>query len=160
MSRYALRISLISVMAAVPAFADTMRFQPNPTNLGNLNHNNAYSWRVDDVSLLDEMISDATLTISHIRNWNSSANTGSNFGEVGICQFKMLSSKGILVFSPPQDVAPQFVVTRREFLSRLRTSSRTGHHSETVTRSQPVATAVTHVRIVRMHRGPDRLLGV
>ena len=28
--------------------------------------------------------------------------TGSNFGEVGICQFKMLSSKGILVFSPPQ----------------------------------------------------------
>jgi len=27
---------------------------------------------------------------------------GSNFGEVGICQFKMLSSKGILVFSPPQ----------------------------------------------------------
>jgi len=27
---------------------------------------------------------------------------GSNFGEVGICQFKILSSKGILVFNPPQ----------------------------------------------------------
>src|SRR5438067_7044075 len=27
---------------------------------------------------------------------------GSNFGEVGICHCKMLSSKGILVFSPPQ----------------------------------------------------------
>jgi hypothetical protein len=26
----------------------------------------------------------------------------SNFGEVGICQFKMLSSKGIRVFRPPQ----------------------------------------------------------
>ena len=75
MSRFALRISLISVLAAASAFADTMRFQPNPMNLGNLNHNNAYSWRVDDVSLLDETICDATLTISHIRNWNSSANT-------------------------------------------------------------------------------------
>jgi len=75
MSRFALRISLISVLAAASALADTMRFQPNPMNLGNLNHNNAYSWRVDDVSLLDETICDATLTISHIRNWNSSANT-------------------------------------------------------------------------------------
>src|SRR4029077_10185582 len=28
--------------------------------------------------------------------------TDSNFGEVGISQFKILSSKGILVFNPPQ----------------------------------------------------------
>jgi hypothetical protein len=30
------------------------------------------------------------------------ANTESNFGEVGVCQFKMLSSKRIRVFKPPK----------------------------------------------------------
>src|SRR5713101_7402361 len=42
-------------------------------------------WKVGWAPVRDQVISD-----------------GSNFGEVGICQFKMLSSKGILVFSPPQ----------------------------------------------------------
>jgi hypothetical protein len=36
--------------------------------------------------------------------WNQVATAGANFGEVGICQFKMLSSKGILVFKSPPTV--------------------------------------------------------
>lgn len=53
----------------------------------------------------------------------------SNFGEVGISPFKMLSSKGILVFKPPQ-FSDRWTTTRRP--ARPRIADQLAHRSPAV----------------------------
>jgi hypothetical protein len=67
---------VLFALAAVAAFASPviLTYAPTPTNLGDLNHQDLYTWRVDGVNLGGQTITGATLTITHIANWNTSAN--------------------------------------------------------------------------------------
>jgi hypothetical protein len=75
MKRILLLLAALFVLALPSvALADTFTFQPNPTNLNDLDHHDLYTWRVDNVNLGGKAITGATLTIKNIANWNSSAN--------------------------------------------------------------------------------------
>jgi hypothetical protein len=74
-----------AVVFALPATtsADTVTFTapataPNQGNGGpsqfNLDHHDAYTWRVGGVNLAGQTITGATLTIRNISNWDSNAN--------------------------------------------------------------------------------------
>ncbi len=54
--------------------ADTLTFQPSPTDLNDLDHHSIYTWRVDNVNLGGKVITGAKITIKNIRNWDSNAN--------------------------------------------------------------------------------------
>jgi hypothetical protein len=62
------------------AKADTLTFQPpiDPStgqrDLGDLDHHNAYAWRIDNVNLNGKVITGARITIKNIRNWDANAN--------------------------------------------------------------------------------------
>jgi len=75
--------ALIILGLPVSALADTFTFQAPATaaNQGSggpsqvdLDHHNAYTWRIDNVNLAGQTISGATLTFSHISNWDSNLN--------------------------------------------------------------------------------------
>jgi PEP-CTERM motif-containing protein len=59
---------------APPAQADTFTFQPAPANLNDLEHHSLYTWRIDGVNLAGQEITNASLTINNIRNWDSNPN--------------------------------------------------------------------------------------
>jgi hypothetical protein len=61
--------------------ADTLKFQPTQvingqtrTDLNDLDHHNAYAWRIDGINLNGKVITGAQLTFKNIRNWDSRAN--------------------------------------------------------------------------------------
>lgn len=62
------------------AKAETITLRPpvDPStgqrDLGDLDHHNAYAWRIDNVNLNGKVITGARLTISNIRNWDANAN--------------------------------------------------------------------------------------
>ncbi len=75
-------LAILSMMPVLAA-ADTLTFQPNPTDLNDLDHYRAYAWTVDtNTRDLNNMkfnpqsssITAATLTFSNFRNWNDNAN--------------------------------------------------------------------------------------
>ncbi|MDD4889396.1 MAG: PEP-CTERM sorting domain-containing protein [Phycisphaerae bacterium] len=66
-------IVLAVVLAASVASADVFTFTPNPSDLNDLDHNYYYTWRISS-SLIDQPISEATLTFRNIRNWDSNPN--------------------------------------------------------------------------------------
>ena len=74
-----------AVVIALPAVAsaDTITFTAPATganqgsggpNQFNLDHHDAYTWRIDGVNLAGKTITSATLTFRNIRNWDSNAN--------------------------------------------------------------------------------------
>ena len=84
MRRFLLMIAA-AVVFALPATAsaDTVTFTAPATgaNQGsggpgqfNLDHHDAYTWRIGGVDLTGKSITSATLTIRNIRNWDSNAN--------------------------------------------------------------------------------------
>lgn len=65
------------------AAADTVTFQAPPTganqglggaNQFNLDHHDAYTWRIGGVNLAGKSITSATLTFKNIRNWDANKN--------------------------------------------------------------------------------------
>jgi len=63
----------------IPLLAVTGRgalytFSPTPTDMYDLDHHSAYTWRVDNVNLGGLSITGATLTFTNIRNWDSNPN--------------------------------------------------------------------------------------
>jgi len=71
------------ILLALPtvASADTVTFQAPATgatssspNQFNLDHHDAYTWRIGGVDLTGKTITSATLTFNSIRNWDSNAN--------------------------------------------------------------------------------------
>lgn len=76
-------VALVVLGMPVSALADTFTFQapataPNEGNGGprqvDLDHHQAYAWRIDGVNLAGQTITGATLTFTNIRNWDSNPN--------------------------------------------------------------------------------------
>ena len=84
MKRTILTLAAVVVLALpVTAFAGTLTFQapataPNDGNGGanqfNLDHHQAYTWRIDNVNLTGQTITGAKLTFTNISNWDSNPN--------------------------------------------------------------------------------------
>jgi len=82
--RTILTLAAVVVLALpVTAFAGTLTFQapataPNDGNGGanqfNLDHHQAYTWRIDNVNLTGQTITGAKLTFTNISNWDSNPN--------------------------------------------------------------------------------------
>ena len=68
--------ALIVISLPTIASADTVIFQrsPTPSNMYDLDHHNAYTWRIDDINLNGRSITSATLTFKNIRNWDTNPN--------------------------------------------------------------------------------------
>jgi hypothetical protein len=56
------------------ASTTTLTFQPTPTDMNDLDHHLAYTWRLDNINLQNQAITSATLTFTNIRNWDDNAN--------------------------------------------------------------------------------------
>lgn len=76
-------VALVVLALPVTAFAGTLTFQapataPNDGNGGanqfNLDHHQAYTWRIDNVNLTGQTITSAKLTFTNISNWDSNPN--------------------------------------------------------------------------------------
>jgi hypothetical protein len=68
-----LTASLI-LLGGVSAQAGVYSFQPDPANLYNLSHDEAYEWGIDWLHS-DEEIKEVTLTFSNIYNWQAEENS-------------------------------------------------------------------------------------
>ncbi|HSS20257.1 MAG TPA: PEP-CTERM sorting domain-containing protein [Pyrinomonadaceae bacterium] len=80
---FLLLAAVVFLGAPITALADTITFQAPTTaaNQGNggprqfdLDHHNAYTWRIDNVNLAGKTITGAKLTFTNISNWDSNAN--------------------------------------------------------------------------------------
>jgi hypothetical protein len=76
-------VALVALGLPATALADTLTFQAPATaaNQGNggakqfdLDHHQAYTWRIDNVNLAGKTITGATLTFASISNWDTNAN--------------------------------------------------------------------------------------
>jgi len=76
-------IAVVALALPATAMADSFTFQapataPNQGNGGshqfNLDHHEAYTWRIDGVNLGSQTITGATLTFTNISNWDSNPN--------------------------------------------------------------------------------------
>lgn len=56
------------------ATVTTLSFAPNPSDMNDLDHHMAYTWRIDNVSLGGQAITSATLSITNISNWDTNPN--------------------------------------------------------------------------------------
>jgi hypothetical protein len=83
LKRTLLLFSIIVIGLPITALAETFTFQAPATaaNAGNggpnqvdLDHHQAYAWRIDDSRLAGKTITSATITISNISNWDKNAN--------------------------------------------------------------------------------------
>jgi hypothetical protein len=75
--------AIILIGAPAKTFADTFTFATPPTapnqgaggpNQFDLDHHNAYAWRIDNVNLAGKTITSATLTFKNISNWDTNPN--------------------------------------------------------------------------------------
>jgi hypothetical protein len=51
-----------------------LTYQPNPVDLGDLDHHLVYSWRIDNINLTNISVTGASLTFKNISNWDSNPN--------------------------------------------------------------------------------------
>lgn len=59
---------------ALPSLAQAAVYTPNPSDLGDLDHTQAYAWKVDVNSIKTLDVTSATLTLTKIYNWDANAN--------------------------------------------------------------------------------------
>jgi hypothetical protein len=74
-SRFALVAIVVLVAGVGTAGATSFTRMPTPSDLGDLDHTQVYSWRIGDIAIgaTDDVVS-ASLTFSNIYNWDSNAN--------------------------------------------------------------------------------------
>jgi hypothetical protein len=70
-ARLTLAVGLVAVAAAIPSAvqAGTYTFQPNPANLGDLEHGLFYTWGIAWSVPTGEQITAATLSIHNLNDW-------------------------------------------------------------------------------------------
>jgi hypothetical protein len=61
-------------MSNASAATSTMSFQPNPTDLNDLDHHLVVTWRIDNINLSNVSITGASLTFTNIANWDNNTN--------------------------------------------------------------------------------------
>jgi hypothetical protein len=67
-------LAIASVAASAQATVTTLSFQPSPTDMNDLDHHLAYTWRVDNISLSGLAVTGATFSIANISNWDTNPN--------------------------------------------------------------------------------------
>jgi hypothetical protein len=74
-SRFALIAIVILVAGVGTAGATSFTRMPTPSDLGDLDHTQVYSWRIGDIAIgaTDDVVS-ASLKFNNIYNWDSNAN--------------------------------------------------------------------------------------
>lgn len=65
---------LVVAASALNAAAASYTYAPTPADLNDLDHHNAYTWRIDNINLGNATITGATLTFNSIANWDSNPN--------------------------------------------------------------------------------------
>lgn len=76
------------VATSAQATVTTLSFAPSPSDMNDLDHHLAYTWRIDNINLSGQAITGATLSITNISNWDRNPNvlhlhlldTAINFG--------------------------------------------------------------------------------
>ena len=51
-----------------------LTFQPNPADLGDLDHHLVYTWRIDNINLNNISVTGASITFKNIANWDANPN--------------------------------------------------------------------------------------
>ena len=64
----------LAIVASAQASVTTLSFQPSPTDLNDLDHHLAYTWRLDNINVAGFAITSATLSITNISNWDTNPN--------------------------------------------------------------------------------------
>jgi hypothetical protein len=59
----------LALLAALPSFANSYTFTPNPADLGDLDHHDATTWGINWSVPSGEQVTGATLTIKNIYDW-------------------------------------------------------------------------------------------
>jgi hypothetical protein len=75
------RFLLASICAAgcllsspAPAALAPLTFQPNPADLGDLDHHLVYTWKIDNINLSNISVTGASITFKNIANWDTNPN--------------------------------------------------------------------------------------
>ena len=61
-------------MTPAKAALAPLTFQPNPADLGDLDHHLVYTWRIDNINLNNISVTSASITFTNIANWDSNPN--------------------------------------------------------------------------------------
>jgi hypothetical protein len=76
MKRIIVICSLLSApFIARDARAGVVYYQPNPTDLNDLDHHMVYTWRIGNINTSGHVITDAKISIKDIANWDANPNT-------------------------------------------------------------------------------------
>jgi hypothetical protein len=67
-------IVALGLLALFPSVAGAAVFAPNPADLGDLDHAQAYAWKIDVSSVKTDTVTAATLKFSSLYNWDNSLN--------------------------------------------------------------------------------------
>ncbi len=67
-------LGLAALASSAQASMSTVSFQPSPSDLNDLDHHMAYTWRIDNINLSGMAITGATLSIANISNWDKNPN--------------------------------------------------------------------------------------
>lgn len=64
----------VLLVAITTGRATSFQYSPTPTNLYDLDHHSAYTWRIDNIQLGGQTVTSASLTFTNIRNWDTNPN--------------------------------------------------------------------------------------
>jgi hypothetical protein len=94
--------SVVTLLFVAPpgTRAAVTTFTPNPANLDNLDHHEAYTWEINKVDPSGQPITAATLTIKDIANWDSGPNM------LFIHLFDTAKNSGVASFATAPATAP------------------------------------------------------
>jgi hypothetical protein len=67
-------ILFIGLLAATPSTARAAVYTPSPADLQDLDHSQAYAWKIDVGAIKTDNVTSATLTFNNLYNWDSNAN--------------------------------------------------------------------------------------
>lgn len=67
-------LACAGLVSSTQAAVTNLTFQPNPTDINDLDHHMVYTWRIDNISLSGLAVTGATLSIANIANWDTNPN--------------------------------------------------------------------------------------
>jgi hypothetical protein len=69
-----LALALLAASALNASAISSYSYTPSPSDLNDLDHHSAYTWRIDNININPATITGATLTFSNISNWDPNPN--------------------------------------------------------------------------------------
>lgn len=67
-------LACVGIASSAHATVTTLSFQPNPADMGDLDHHLVYTWRIDAINLNGSAVTGATFSIANIANWDTNPN--------------------------------------------------------------------------------------